>query len=451
MSAISTSEAVCPASVGAHPELHPAAPAAGKDQALFSFRQPVPIPSYLMALVVGLIEAREIGPRSKVWAEKGVVEKAAFEFSETEQFLSTAESIAGPYVWGRYDVVVLPPGFPYGGMENPCLTFVTPTLLAGDRSLANVVAHEIAHSWSGNLVTNSFWDSFWLNEGFTVLLERKIAGRLYGTPHFDFEALIGLKALEESVCSLGKDCCYTALRPNLEGVDPDDVFSSVPYEKGFNFLVYLERLVGGPVVFEAFLKHYFSNFKYRSISTDDFRSFFEGYFTGIGTPAATLASVDWDCWMNEPGMPKHANVFDTSLSEGTATLAQRWKAGGAGCGPEDIKGWGAREKVMFLERVQEFAPVSAETIDAMDKAYGFSAVGNAEIKFRWQMLRLLSNDQRGNDLVADFLGSQGRMKFVRPLYRQLAKINKPFAQQTFDRFKASYHPIASKMVAKDLA
>ena len=204
--------------------------AAGKTT--FAFEQTVPIPPYLLALAVGNVEARDIGPRSKVWSEPEMVDAGAHEFAETEDFLVAAESVAGPYVWGRYDLLLLPPRFPYGGMENPCLTFVTPTLLAGDRSQAHVVAHEIAHSWSGNLVTNATWEHFWLNEGFTVYLERKIMNKLYGKSVFDFNAIGGLMELKETVARLGADHPHTVLMPKLEGgVDPDDVFSKVPYEK----------------------------------------------------------------------------------------------------------------------------------------------------------------------------------------------------------------------------
>ena len=191
---------------------------AGDGKSSFEFKQDVPIPPYLLALAVGNVEAVEIGPRSKVWSEPEMVQAGAFEFSETEDFLKAAEQVAGPYVWGRYDLLLLPPSFPYGGMENPCLTFVTPTLLAGDRSQAHVVAHEIAHSWSGNLVTNKTWEHFWLNEGFTVFIERKIMNKMYGKSVFDFNAIGGLMELKETVARLGTNHPHTVLKPELAGV-----------------------------------------------------------------------------------------------------------------------------------------------------------------------------------------------------------------------------------------
>ena len=276
----------------------------------FRFKQDVPIPPYLLALAVGNVESRDIGPRSKVWSEPEMVEAGAFEFSETEDFLKAAEEVAGPYVWGRYDLLLLPPSFPYGGMENPCLTFVTPTLLAGDRSQAHVVAHEIAHSWSGNLVTNLTWEHFWLNEGFTVFIERKIMNKLYGKAVFDFNAIGGLMELKETVARLGADHPHTVLMPVLEGgVDPDDVFSKVPYEKGFAFLVYLEHMTRGDVgaddpapdaakgtdAFAEFLIAHFEKYRFGCVTSEEFRAAYSQRF-----PKAA-AAVDWETWVRELG------------------------------------------------------------------------------------------------------------------------------------------------------
>jgi len=235
-----------------------------EDSVVYRFSQPVPTPSYLVALVVGCLEERKIGPRSSVWSEPEMVDAGVAEFEDTEKYLATAESIAGPYVWGRYDILLLPPSFPYGGMENPCLTFVTPTLLAGDKSLATVVIHEISHSWMGNLVTCKSWVDFWMNEGFCRILELKIIKALFGDKYFDLYANIGLKALRGSISLFGEDHNYTKMRPELKDVDPDDAFSSVPYEKGLNFLIYLENLIGGEKVMNPLLKEYCSTFKEKS-------------------------------------------------------------------------------------------------------------------------------------------------------------------------------------------
>ncbi|RCN49115.1 putative leukotriene A-4 hydrolase [Ancylostoma caninum] len=234
------------------------------DCTTYTFNQPVTIPSYLLAIVVGHIERREISPRCAVWCEPSIVDSAKWEFESTEKILQTAEKLAGPYRWGRflkYALVVLPPTFPFGGMENPCLTFVTPTLLSGDRSLVNVVAHEISHSWTGNLVTNASWEHFWLNEGFTVFLERKIHGRLQGEPERQFESECGYdEALTTAVKTFGDSHEFTKLIPDERGIDPDDAFSSVPYEKGSAFLFTIEQLLGEPERFEEFLRKYIEKY-----------------------------------------------------------------------------------------------------------------------------------------------------------------------------------------------
>eukprot|EP01025_Chloroclados_australasicus_P042995 TRINITY_DN45714_c0_g1_i5.p1 TRINITY_DN45714_c0_g1~~TRINITY_DN45714_c0_g1_i5.p1 ORF type:complete len:519 (-),score=41.36 TRINITY_DN45714_c0_g1_i5:54-1418(-) len=245
----------------------------------YEFEQSVPIPAYLLALAVGELVSRPVGEYSRVWAEPSVVDAAAYEFQETGQFLQTGIDIAGDYVWGQYDLLLLPPSFPFGGMENPCLTFVTPTLLAGDRSLVSVIAHEIAHSWTGNLVTNATWEDFWLNEGFTVFLERKIVKKIYGDDLFQLQASNGYQALLDAIGDYGEEHNYTRLVPDLsQELDPDRAFSKVPYEKGFHLLLYLEGLVGGPSIFEPFLRSYLEHFKYKTLTTQDFVDYLTTYF-----------------------------------------------------------------------------------------------------------------------------------------------------------------------------
>ncbi len=293
---------------------------------VFSFDQPVKIPSYLVALAVGNLKGIKVGPRSTVWSEPEVVEAAAWEFADTESFISTGESILTPYVWGVYDLLLLPASFPYGGMENPCLTFVTPSLLAGDRSLVDVVAHEIAHSWMGNLVTTKNWEHFWLNEGFTMFIERKIIGRLHGNASLHFSAIIGYSSLKETIeryNSMGRPE-FTCLCPKLVNEDPDDAFSDVPYEKGYNFLFYLETLLGGPSVFEPYLKAHVENFAHKSITTDDFKEFlFEFYQKFDASKISLLSSVDWNTWLYTPGLPKNVNQFDDTLAKVCVNLSNR--------------------------------------------------------------------------------------------------------------------------------
>merc|ERR1719253_2419933 len=233
----------------------------GKEWARHTFEQKVPIPAYLTAIVCGAIESRRVGPRSQVWSEKEMVDECAWEFAETEKFVAAGERLCGPYQWGVYDLLVLPPSFPYGGMENPCLTFVTPTLLAGDRSQVSVVAHEVSHSWSGNLVTNETWEHFWLNEGLTVFTELKILRDVYNEEEAQLQLAGRMKSLAEAVNLFGADHNFTRLIPDLSGgLDPDDAFSTVPYIKGMALFCYLESLVGGEERFQPFIRAYFEKF-----------------------------------------------------------------------------------------------------------------------------------------------------------------------------------------------
>ncbi|XP_051911023.1 leukotriene A-4 hydrolase isoform X2 [Hippocampus zosterae] len=319
------------------------------NRVIYRFRQNVAMPSYLIALVVGALESREIGPRSRVWSEAEYVDRAAFEFSETEAMLKTAEELAGPYVWGSYDILVLPPSFPYGGMENPCLTFATPTLLAGDKSLSNVIAHEISHSWTGNLVTNATWEHFWLNEGHTVYLERMICARLEGEPFRQFKAMGGWKDLQDSVSTFGAQNPLTNLVPSLREVDPDDAFSSVPYEKGFALLYHLESLLGGPEVFMGFVKSYIQMFAYRSVTTAQWKDFLFAYFKD---KVDVLQQVDWDAWMFTPGMPPVKPAYDTALADACIALCRRWiqatERDLSGFGASDVAELSSHQLVEFL-------------------------------------------------------------------------------------------------------
>ncbi|NXF09304.1 AMPB Aminopeptidase, partial [Smithornis capensis] len=252
----------------------------------FVFKMSQPIPSYLIALVVGDIVSAEVGPRSRVWAEPCLIEAAKKEYDGViEEFLAVGEKLFGPYVWGRYDILFMPPSFPFGGMENPCLTFVTPCLLAGDRSLVDVIIHEISHSWFGNLVTNATWGEFWLNEGFTMYAQRRISTEVYGLPYTCLEAATGRALLRQHMDTTGEDHPLNKLRVVIEpgfclflGVNPDDTYNETPYEKGYCFVSYLAHLVGDQSKFDAFLQAYVNRFKFQSITADDTLEFFLEYF-----------------------------------------------------------------------------------------------------------------------------------------------------------------------------
>ncbi|KAG0242233.1 peptidase family M1-domain-containing protein [Mortierella sp. GBAus27b] len=428
----------------------------------FKFEQRQRIPSYLIALAVGNLEGREIGPRSTVWTEPEVMEAAAKEFVDTEDFIRTGEELLTPYDWGRYDLLVLPASFPYGGMENPCLTFVTPSLLAGDRSLVDVIAHEIAHSWMGNLVTTENWEHFWLNEGFTVFVERKIVGRTKNKEYSEFCSILGCKSLQESVDHLGKEHPFTALCPRLTGEDPDDAFSRVPYEKGFNLLYHLEKHLGGPQVFEPYLRAHVNKFAGKSINTNDWKEFLYTYMrdTHGQEKVDLLDKVDWATWLTHPGMPPVDNQFDDTLAKACTDLRDRWvgsrdKAPTELDGlfsPQDIASFSSKQTVVFLELLAEQQPLPHGHLDLMDRLYQLTKVVNAEIRLSWQLLCLKANYEKIYPEVAAFASSMGRMKMARPLLRSLYKANNgaDLARETFLQHKTFYHPIAATMIAKDL-
>lgn len=420
---------------------------------IHKFRQPVCMPAYLIAIAVGALESRDVGPRTKVWSEKELVDKAEYEFAETEKMLSTAEDLCGEYVWTQYDLLILPPSFPYGGMENPCLTFVTPTLLTGDRSLVDVVAHEIAHSWTGNLVTNQNWEHFWLNEGFTMFVERKIIGRMHGESYRHLSAIGGWKSLSECIKSRGADDPLTCLVPDLTGIDPDDSFSVVPYEKGHAFIWYLETLVGGPKVFEPFLKAYLDKFKYKSISSDTFKSFLLEYFVD---KKSVFDVVNWTAWWKTPGMPQIKPQFDETLSVACTKLYMRWMAWYVGTEVpfhlNDIKELSSIQVIEFLAQLleEEFLPIAK--LEKMDEIYKLSSSTNSEILFRWIRLGLRAHWKPRVEDALNMVTSQGRMKYVRPLYRDLYAWEemRPKAIATFEANKKFMMHVSAYVVAKDL-
>mmetsp|Transcript_32923 Transcript_32923/g.33535 ORF Transcript_32923/g.33535 Transcript_32923/m.33535 type:complete len:624 (+) Transcript_32923:135-2006(+) len=432
-------------------------PIEGDVKGVFRYSQPVPVCPYLIALAAGELESRVISPRVKIWAEPVVVEAAADDFSQTEDFILVAESIVGPYLWTRYDVLCLPPSFPFGGMENPCLTFATPTLLTGDKSLADVIAHEIAHSWTGNLVTNSTWEHFWLNEGWTMWLQRKIEKQVdpHGEEALLLSAQVGWDLLKNEVASTGVTK-WTRLVWPLSGEDPDDVYSSTPYEKGFNLLYRLEKLLGTPF-FEAFAKAYIDKYKYGYITSGEFRDFMVSYCASDESKATLLATVDWDKELFATGLPETPD-FSNSLSAAVVELSQKWLTAAAsgssfsGASSDDIKGWNTKQLCMFLDALigaEETVPVSV--LEAMDTLYSFTTSTNAEIKYRWCALCIDSEAVWILPVAVDMVTSQGRMKFTRPLYRAM-RASTMGAQLSIDTFKTNYemyHPIAKKMIQLD--
>lgn len=426
---------------------------------LHSFDQPKPISPYLFALAVGNLDKRDLSPISAVWAEPEMVDDAKAEFEDIPKFIAAAEELAGPYVWGRYDCLVLPPSFPYGGMENPCMTFVTPTLLAGDKSLVNVVAHEIGHSWTGNLVTNAQWNGFWLNEGPTVYLERRIIGLLEGEKMFQFMAVLGWSTLRATVDTWGRDHPFTKLVPDLSnGVDPDDAFSKIPYEKGFALLYHIESVVGKDN-FIPFFKSYIQKFAQQPLGPDDFKEYCVQYFSGKGINSPS--TIDWEEWFYGTGMPPVTNNYDTSLANEAFSLAESWARFSSATTQNatepdfpSMQKWSTLQIVAFLDKLLELCedkPLTLETIHAIECANELlKTTKNSEINCAWYMIKLKSGDESVIPPLKDFLKSQGRMKYLKPLYRALYESSIPNAKELatkiFNENKPQYHPIAVKMV-----
>ncbi|KAK2495177.1 hypothetical protein MC885_002352 [Smutsia gigantea] len=390
---------------------------------IYRFSQKVPIPCYLIALVVGALESRQIGPRTLVWSEKEQVEKSAYEFSETESMLRIAEDLGGPYVWGQYDLLVLPPSFPYGGMENPCLTFVTPTLLAGDKSLSNVIAHEISHSWTGNLVTNKTWDHFWLNEGHTVYLERHICGRLFGEKFRHFHALGGWGELQNSIKTFGDTHPFTKLVVDLTNV------------------------------FLGFLKAYVEKFSYKSITTDDWKNFLYSHFKD---KVDILNQVDWNAWLYSPGLPPVELNYDMTLTNACIALSQKWITAKeddlSSFNSADLKDLSSHQLNEFLAQMLQRAPLPLGHIKRLQEVYNFNAINNSEIRFRWLRLCIQSKWEEAIPLALKMATEQGRMKFTRPLFKDLAAFDKSRDQaiHTYQGHRTSMHPVTAMLVGKDL-
>lgn len=383
-----------------------------------------------------------------MWTEGEWLERAVYEFSDdTELFIQAGEKLTGiPYTWGLYDVVVLPSAFPFGGMENPQLTFLSSSLLAGDRSLTNVVAHEIAHSWAGNWVSNSNWNDFWLNEGFCVYLERLILGEVFKTQEYRFfEMSIGYQDLKKTVADIGPAHEYTKLRPDLTGVDPDDAFSKVPYEKGSLFLFYLETQVGGSAAMLEWLHQYYTKFEGKSINTEIFKEEFINFFTAKGGDAAkNLANIDWEEWLYKPGLPTFdpTTALANSFGAACAALADKWiHHAGEGTTPDDLKAFRSKQVMYFLDLVFAATPLSHELIEKLNNTYGLMASGNVEIAYRFFMTSLKSGVKTVFDSVADFLSKHGRGLYVRPLYRALAELDREYAYSVFKQNRSRYHGI----------
>ncbi len=397
----------------------------------YTFRMEQPIAPYLIALAVGDIAFRAVGPRTGIYAEPTMLDRAAWEFTDMEKMLTAAELLYGPYRWGRYDLIVLPTGFPFGGMENPRLTFATPTVITGDRSLVALVAHELAHSWSGNLVTNATWNDFWLNEGFTVYFERRIMEALYGAAYAAMPARLEYAELEATLKELGQDHPDTRLKLNLQGRSPDLASGDIAYVKGAAFLEMLEKL-SDRKRWDAFLKSWFETNAFQARSTEDFLAFLKQHYLQRYQLEANV-----DEWVYGAGLPANSPApYSARLekaAQAAAGIAQAWP---------DTAGWSSHEWVHFVRNLPDGTPTAL--LQKLDAAYGLSTSGNAEIRCAWYT-RAIEQGYVNRILpqVEDFLTSIGRRRFLRPVYGALIRSGYTAeAKRIFDKAKAGYHAVS---------
>ncbi len=414
----------------------------------YHFEMTQPIPSYLLALAAGDLTFRPVSARSGVYAEPGLIEKAAWEFADLEKMIQVAEDLYGPYQWDRYDVLVLPPSFPFGGMENPRLTFATPTILAGDRSLTSLIAHELAHSWSGNLVTNATWNDFWLNEGFTVYFETRIMEKLYGKDYGEMLASLNLQELHDEIDALRKKGEYadTRLLLALDNRNPDDGVTSIAYNKGYYFLRSIEEAHGRDN-FDMFLNDYFRDNAFGTMDTDSFRKYIADYYQAKFK--ITLSPAIFDQWILGEGLPENAPAPNSAKFKKVDQVISSWQATKR-LDKDQASTWSTHEWLHFLRNLP--ATLSAPEIEQLDSFGDFTSSGNAEIITAWGVIAIANDYQKMYSVIEDFLINTGRRKFLSPLYNEMLKTaeGKKRAREIYKKARENYHFVATNSLDREI-
>jgi aminopeptidase N len=402
------------------------------------FRMDLPIPPYLIALAIGDLDFAPLGPRTGIYAEPPVLAAAAREFEDTERLVEAVERLYGPYRWGRYDLLVLPPGFPFGGMENPCLTFATPTVIAGDKSLVSLVSHELAHSWSGNLVTNATWRDFWLNEGFTTYLENRIQEDVYGREQALMEQVLDRREIEKDLREFAP--ADQILHIDLTGRDPDEGCTRVPYIKGALFLRQMEQTLGRPK-FDQFLKSYFDHFAFQSITTAEALDYLR---------RELAPQVPIEEWVFEPGLPETAPRAISPRLEIAATAARSFAADDLPAPDLPATHWNTQEWLEFLQILPR--PLGVPKLENLDSVWHLTHVGNYEILDEWLLAAIESGYRPAFDRLERFLLEIGRTKLLKPLYTALMKTEggRLLAHDIYARAHAGYHTITRTALEKIL-
>jgi aminopeptidase N len=411
-------------------------PTAKNEEGVYEFKMDKPIPPYLMALAVGDLAFESLGEHTGVYAEPGMLAASAYEFADMEKMLLAAEELYGPYSWGRYDVLVLPPGFPFGGMENPMLTFATPTIIAGDRSLTSLIAHELAHSWSGNLVTNATWDDFWLNEGFTVYFEKRIMESLYGESYADMLNELGYQDLQHTLAELGQESADTHLKLNLNGRNPDDGMTDIAYEKGYLFLRWLESMVGRER-FDTFLKNYFEKNAFRTMTTESFIEYLDANLLN-----ELEEKPDLDQWIYSSGLPEGHPIPESTRFDSVDSIRVAWIDGLISAADLPATEWSTHEWLHFLRGIPENA--GKERLADLDQAFKLTDSKNSEIAAVWFEKAIENDYQVAFPQLETFLMKVGRRKFLKPLYTKLAETpeHKIWAEKVYAKARGNYHAVS---------
>lgn len=418
---------------------------AGPRDGAYHFSMPQPVPAYLLAIAVGDIDFRAVSDTIGVYAEPEIVEAAAREFEDTPKMEAANSALYGPYRWGRYDLLVLPPSFPFGGMENPRLSFMTPTLIVGDKSLVGTVAHELAHSWSGNLVTNATWSDAWLNEGVTSYVENRVMEIVYGADRAVMEQALSLGDLKEEIAGLDRaDLSQLQLPSDLD--HPDDAFSDVAYVKGQFFLHFLEVRYGRDA-FDQFLKSWFDAYAFKAATTADFRNFLTKNLTAKNPEAVSEAELDE--WFYGQGLPSTLVPPVSKAFDKVEAMQAEWLSGADAASAITADAWTTQEWLHFINALPD--DINAGRLKELDFAFDLTSSANAEIAFAWYQTAIKANYSLAMPAIESFLGRVGRGKFIYPLYKSLTENgDRALAERAFEKSRPLYHPIAQRRVEEIL-
>jgi hypothetical protein len=413
-------------------------------ESVFSYKMDHSVAPYMIAIAVGDLAFKELGPRTGVWTEPVMLDRAAAELSDTEKMVKAAEKLYGPYRWGRYDVIVLPPAFPYGGMENPTLTFLTPTFIAGDKSLVGLVAHELAHSWSGNLVTNATYADGWLNEGFTSYFENRIMEAIYGPKRAAQEAALSFDDMEKAFAEEGRNAPITRLSLPKEEAVPDGGATGIIYDKGAVFLRTIERTVGREK-WDAYLRSYFDRHAFQPMTSALFLADLRKNL--VKGDKELEQKLQLDRWVYQPGLPSNVARPDPAAFAAVDKAVSAFSGGSAA--PAAFSQWTTAEKLRFLNKLPRKLP--AKRLDELNRALKLSEAGNNEVLFAWLDLAIRNRYDPAVPALERFLTVQGRRKFVKPLIETLAEDSqwgRPIATRVYKQARASYHPITQRDLDK---